>query len=81
MFSLCGVAFNNGTLSYNGGPFPWCGISKPTAVAHLSLSLICLIVFLLLFFFGWVILVLLVVGFIAFLITGIVIFILALMKK
>jgi len=49
MVQILGVSWEGG-LRYNGGPFPWCGITKPTAIAHLSLAVFFLVAFLVCFF-------------------------------
>lgn len=71
---VLGLSWDNG-LRYKGGPFPFCEISKPTAFAHLTLSLICAVFFLLCFFFGWIFVLMLFLGFLGFLISGVVIMI------
>lgn len=77
---IFGISWNNG-LRYNGAPFPWCGISKPTAIAHLTFALVCFILFLIIFFLGWIVPLVLFILAVVFLITGIVIFLLSLGKK
>lgn len=72
---IFGISWNNG-LRYKGGAFPWCGISRPTAIAHLTFALVCFLVFVILFLFGWIIPLVLFILAVVFLITGIVIFIL-----
>merc|ERR1711879_1080585 len=80
MVELLGVSYSNG-LRYKGGAFPWCGLTKPTGIAHLSLAIACLLLFLLVTFIGPFVLGILSVVFfimtIVFLVTGILIFVLS----